>query len=221
MKTTLSVFLAMKRRILWLFIMLSVLVLSCSDDDSPGFPKEYCTKTSLDCNNFYPQHVGDYWIYSSQHKFEITSSTVVDGKTYYTLTEFSSTGSVLNTFYERVEDGKVFTKYSLEDEYEEVFADFSLDIGGEWVLPYEPGTMTVTLESKSKEVVLNGISFTNAYFFGRTYSEYPAAFIPITFLPGIGYVAQENYQNEVKQGLPHTYYLKEFKIDGKVYRIKK
>jgi len=220
---------AFRKKPWFFFFVLTLFVASCSDDESdPGFTKltsDYCNNTDLDCSLYMPPfHVGDYWIADDGGKTEITATSVIDGKTYFVLSWFEAPdaqgnyGTPADTWYERLEGSKHFFRSDADSE-EELMADFSVDVDDDWETPYfDGGTTTVKLESKTEEITINGITFADAYVFGRTYSDYPAAYIPITYLPGIGLVAQQNFQNGVLQ-VNGTWKVVEFRLDGKVYKI--
>ena len=200
-------------------IFLAMLLnVSCSkDEDGPteiNLTANYCDNTHLDCQNYYPLKVGNYWKYSDGRKLEITGTSVIDGKTYY---EFTQTGTPdTYSWYDRVENSSV---YEIFESYDEIlWMALGADLDYEWDrTDYGTGTITTILESKTDEIMLGTTTFSNAYTFSFSYSAINR-YGTVTFLPGIGYVAQQVYNNDVIWG-DETYELIEFKIDGRVYLL--
>ncbi len=132
--------------IISLVLLISV---SCEKDEK---------EPELTGDDYFPLHVGNYWIYERQGKIEISGKKTFDDKEYFQMAK-----GEYSTYYRKTSSGNVYKRN--EKGAEGLIYALAAKKGDSWVYKSNDLEYKVVLSAKDETVKHDGCTFKNCYRF--------------------------------------------------------
>jgi len=139
---------------------------------------------------YFPMDVGNQWAFSPD---DPTTDAIIDtirinGYLYYQFDEYRH---YPNTYLRMSSDNKLYHRF---EDYEQLWLDFSADIGDSWIVKDLPdlNEWTVFLQSKTDTITVSAGKFTNCYQFWFRFEGMDNDWVE-WYAPGIGPVKRILY----------------------------
>jgi len=139
---------------------------------------------------YFPMQVGNQWSFSPDDSTTdaIIDTIRIDGNLYYQFDEYRH---YPNTYLRMSSDNKLYHRF---EDYEQLWLDFSADIGDSWIINNQSNftEWTVFLQSKTDTINVPAGTFTNCYQFWFRFEGMDNDWVE-WYAPGIGPVKRILY----------------------------